>query len=40
MLEDRNRWVGGGAPSYRQGEEGWNRVFLKQRPGKGKTFEI
>jgi hypothetical protein len=24
----------------RQGEEGWNKGFLKGRPGKGETFEI
>jgi hypothetical protein len=28
--EDRSRWVGGG----------WDRGFLKGRPGKGKTFEM
>jgi hypothetical protein len=24
----------------RQGEEGWDRVFLEGRPGKGITFEM
>jgi hypothetical protein len=38
---DRNGWVGGVAPSQRQGrEEGWVRGFLKGGPGKGKTFEM
>jgi hypothetical protein len=36
----RWEWVGGGAPSERQGERGWDKGFLKGRPGKGKTFEM
>jgi hypothetical protein len=32
--------VGGGAPKYKQGEVGWKRGFLEEKPGKGITFEI
>jgi hypothetical protein len=28
-LVDRSVWVGGGAPSYRQEEGEWDRMFLK-----------
>ena len=38
--EDRSGWVGGGEPSYNQGEGGWDRGLLKGRPGKGKIFEM
>lgn len=38
--EDGNGWLGGEAPSQRQREEGWDRGFLQERPGKGKVFEI
>jgi hypothetical protein len=38
--EDRSGWVGGGAPSERQEEGEWDRGFLKERPEKGKTFEM
>jgi hypothetical protein len=34
--EGGSGWVGRGAPSWRQGEEEWDRGFLKGRPGKGK----
>jgi hypothetical protein len=30
------RWVGG----YPYRDRGWDRGFLKGRPGKGKTFEM
>ena len=38
--EGRQEWVGGGAPSKRQGKGGCDRGFLKGRPGNGKTFEM
>jgi hypothetical protein len=38
--EGRSGWVGGGAPSRRQREGGWNTDFLKWRRGKGKTIEM
>ena len=33
-------WVGGGAPSQKQGERGWNRGFPEGKPGKVITFEM
>jgi hypothetical protein len=33
--EDRREWVCGRALLQKQGEEGWDRGFLKGRPGKG-----
>jgi hypothetical protein len=38
-----SRWVGGGTPSKKQGEGGWDRGFQKGgggEPGKGITFEM
>jgi hypothetical protein len=32
--------MGGGTPSKKQGEEGWDRVFLEGKLGKGITFEM
>jgi hypothetical protein len=33
-------WVNGGAPSKKQGERGWDRGFLEEKPGKGITFKM
>ena len=37
--EDRSGWMSGKHPQ-KQGEEEWDRGFLKGRPGKVKTFEM
>jgi hypothetical protein len=33
-------WVGGEAPSQKQGKEEWDRGFSEGIPGKGITFEM
>jgi hypothetical protein len=38
--EGENGWMGEGVPLKRQGAGGWDRVFPKGRPGKGKIFEM
>jgi hypothetical protein len=35
-----SRWVGGRAPSQKQGEGGCSREFLEWELGKGITFEM
>jgi hypothetical protein len=36
----RSRWVGGGSTLIEAGGGGWDKGFLKERPGKRKTFEM
>jgi len=36
----RSGWVGRGALSQKEGERGWDSMFLEGKPGKGIALEI
>jgi len=36
----RGGWLGGGTPSQKKGDGGWDRGFMDENLGKGITFEM